>query len=83
MDITTLAMVAAGAGLLIAPRIMAMLPRASRAAEPDILADLKVVARIGRRMQSEGNADAVRAANSLIESVLRVPGESAQRMVAS
>jgi hypothetical protein len=83
MDITTIALVAAGAGLLVAPRLMSLVPRASQQAATDILADLKVVAAIGRRMQAEGNAEAVRAANALIESVLRVPSDASTNEVAS
>jgi hypothetical protein len=75
MDITTIAMLLAGAGLMVGPRLFSLAYRASQPTESDILADLNVVARIGRRMQEDGNTEAVKAANALIESVLRVPVE--------
>jgi hypothetical protein len=76
MDAISITVIAVAAGLLCFPWIAAVAAKAlKRESEPDVLADLKVVSRIGAAMSQAGNDEAAAAANALIEAVLRVPAK--------
>jgi hypothetical protein len=67
----TIIMVIGAVAKLAIPALGVGLSKVGRS-EPDLLADLGVVARIGQRMQAAGNVEAARAANALIEAALKV-----------
>jgi|694.fasta_scaffold91286_3 hypothetical protein len=81
MDPVTITIVAVAAGLLCFPWIASVVAKASRAAEPDLLNDLRVVSRIGRQMRDAGNDAAASAANALIEAALKTPMPDGPRAV--
>jgi hypothetical protein len=67
----TVIMVIGALACVSLPPLAAALSKAVQS-EPNLLADLGVVARIGKRMQSAGNVEAAKAANALIEAALKV-----------